>query len=234
LVLSIGLVAMAKLGSFRGNTGKPGLQRGRIRDEARRVAGAGERPLEPDFARKVLTRVNVVGASGSGKSTFAKQLASQLDLPMIEMDALFWNPNWTESTDEEFFSRLRSALARPAWVLDGNYDRTVPIKWQDVTAVIWLDYSLSRTLLQGVKRAIFRAWTKTEIWPGTGNRESFRLTFFSKKSVLLWSLRSHGRLRIRYGERLADPAYAHIRFFHLRSPADARALLERVRPPSAA
>jgi hypothetical protein len=175
-----------------------------------------------------LARINVVGASGSGKSTFAKQLASKLELPVIEMDALFWNPNWSESSDEVFFARLRSALAHPRWVLDGNYDRTLPIKWRDVSAVVWLDYSLPRTLLQGFKRALFRAWTRVELWPGTGNRESFRATFFSKKSVLLWSLRSHGRLRVRYGERMSDPAYAHITFYRLRSPAEAQAFLSRV------
>jgi hypothetical protein len=144
------------------------------------------------------------------------------------MDALFWNPHWSESPDDVFFARLRSALAHPRWVLDGNYDRTLAIKWRDVTAVVWLDYSLPRTLLQGLKRALFRAWTKTEIWPGTGNRESFRATFFSKKSVLLWSLQSHGRLRKRYGQRMTDPAYAHIRFFRLRNPAEGRGFLDQV------
>ena len=173
-------------------------------------------------------RVNVVGVSGSGKSTFAKQLAAKLDVPYVEMDALFWNPNWSESPDDVFFGRLRAALAQPRWVIDGNYDRTVPIKWERVTTVIWLDYSLTRTLLQGFKRAVFRAWTKPEIWPGTGNRESFRLTFFSKKSVLLWSLRSHAKLRTRYGERMRDPAYGHIVFYRLRSPAEAQAFLRAI------
>lgn len=194
------------------------------------VADTGEPAFEAKLVSETFARVNVVGASGSGKSTFAKQLAAKLELPMIEMDAVYWNPNWSEPTDEVFFERLRSALAHPRWVLDGNYDRTVPIKWQGVTAVIWLDYSLPRTLLQGLKRALFRAWTQVELWPGTGNRESFRGTFLSKKSVLLWSLRSHGKLRVRYGERMADPAFEQIRFYRLRSPAEARALLERLTP----
>ena len=188
--------------------------------------------FDPDFVNQVLARVNVVGTSGSGKSTFSKRLASKLELPSIEMDALFWNPRWSESPDEVFFARLRSALAEQRWVLDGNYDRTLPIKWQNVTAVIWLDYSLPRTLLQGIKRALFRAWTKTELWPGTGNRESFRGTFFSKKSVLLWSVRSHGRLRRRYGERIKDPAFSKIAFFRLQSPAEARDFLARVAKPN--
>ncbi len=192
------------------------------------MTGSSSAHRDPILANERLARINVVGTSGSGKSTFSKRLASELELPLIEMDALFWNPQWSESTDELFFARLRAALAHPRWVLDGNYDRTLPIKWQEVTAVIWLDYSLPRTLLQGVKRALFRAWTKEELWPGTGNRESFRASFFSKKSVLLWSHRSHGKLRKRYGERLTDPAYAQIAFYRFRSPAEAEGFLRQI------
>jgi adenylate kinase family enzyme len=39
-------------------------------------------------------RVNVKGSSGSGKSTFARELAAKLDLPYVELDALHHGPNW--------------------------------------------------------------------------------------------------------------------------------------------
>jgi len=47
-------------------------------------------------------RVNVKGISGSGKSTFAVELARRLELPYIELDALHHGPNWSEPTAEEF------------------------------------------------------------------------------------------------------------------------------------
>ncbi|MCG8379852.1 MAG: (d)CMP kinase, partial [Proteobacteria bacterium] len=68
-------------------------------------------------------RINVVGSSGSGKSTVAKKLAARINAPYVELDALNWKPNWTESTDDELFPDLESALAGDAWVLDGNYTR---------------------------------------------------------------------------------------------------------------
>ena len=49
-------------------------------------------------------RINVIGTSGSGKSSFSKRLAEKLDVPYIELDALHWKPNWTESTDEELIT----------------------------------------------------------------------------------------------------------------------------------
>ena len=56
-------------------------------------------------------RINVIGTSGSGKSTLAKRIAEKLDIPYIELDELFWKPNWTESTDEEFFPKVARAVS---------------------------------------------------------------------------------------------------------------------------
>ena len=118
-------------------------------------------------------RVNVIGTSGSGKSSFAKQLTGALRIPYLEMDRLYWKPNWQEPKDEAFFSLLEQALSGDAWVLDGNYTRTTHIKWQRADLVIWIDYSLLLTVYRVIKRSILRAWTKQELWPGTGNCESF-------------------------------------------------------------
>ena len=57
-------------------------------------------------------RINVIGTSGSGKSTFSKRIAKKLNIPYIELGALFGNANWTESTDEEFFQKYKKLLSR--------------------------------------------------------------------------------------------------------------------------
>ncbi|WP_313520127.1 hypothetical protein [Pseudomonas sp.] len=164
-------------------------------------------------------RINVVGTSGSGKSTFARRLAHQLDLPYVEMDALFWRPDWQESDDQSFFARLQRALAQPGWVLDGNYNRTTAMKWQRVEMIVWIDYSFIRTLYQAISRALRRSFSGEELWPGTGNRESFRRSFLSRNSILLWTLKNFRSNRRRYAEAFADPRLAHIQRVRLRSPA---------------
>ena len=113
-----------------------------------------------------IQKINVIGTSGTGKSTFSKRLAHALNYPCIEMDKVFWEPNWKWPTDENFFSDLKAYLNQDTWVLDGNYTRTVPIKWEKVDLIIWLDYSFTRTLLQAIKRAIHRSLTKEELWEG--------------------------------------------------------------------
>ncbi len=48
--------------------------------------------------------INVVGTSGSGKSTLARRTAHRLGLPWIELDRLYWRPNWQGTPDEAFFA----------------------------------------------------------------------------------------------------------------------------------
>ncbi len=174
-----------------------------------------------------MKKINVIGTSGSGKSTIAKELSKRLNYPYIEMDAVFWGKNWSEPPDEIFFKNLRQALERESWVLDGNYTRSMPIKWQKVDTVVWVDYNFARTLYQAVSRAINRIITQKELWPGTGNRESFKM-LFSKDSIVLWTIKTYHKNRIKYLKAMKDEQYKHIHFIHLRSPKESREFLNKV------
>ncbi|MEG1210185.1 MAG: adenylate kinase [Leclercia sp.] len=175
-------------------------------------------------------KINIIGTSGSGKTTLARQIADELALPCIEMDRLFWRPDWQGTPDDVFFSKLEMALsASPGWVLDGNYNRTRALKWRDVDCVVWVDCGFTRTLWQAVTRAATRAWTQQELWPDTGNRESFRRSFFSRESILIWTIKTWRSNRARYLADMQNPAYAHIRFVRITSRQQADALIAELR-----
>ncbi|WP_413612733.1 adenylate kinase [Bdellovibrio sp. HCB-110] len=176
-----------------------------------------------------ISRINVVGTSGSGKSTLSKEIAEVLAFPYVEMDKVFWKPNWEQPSDEEFFLKLENALAKEQWVLDGNYTRTIPIKWRKINLVVWVDYSFSRTLYQAVRRAFKRSWRKDELWEGTGNRESFRKSFFSKDSIIWWTITTYAKVKLKYEEMLVNPHFSHIKFVRLRSHGDAEEFLNSLR-----
>lgn len=174
-------------------------------------------------------RINIVGTSSSGKTTFGKSLSAVLGINYIEMDEIFWGPDWYWPSDEEFFSNLRKVLKNnDAWILDGNYTRTIPIKWENVELVIWLDYSFNRTLLQALKRSIIRSFTKEELWVGTGNRESFKKSFFSKDSIILWTVKTHKNVRRKYEKFMNDTNYSSIKFLQLRSPKESKNFLKNL------
>ena len=111
-------------------------------------------------------RINVVGTSGSGKSTFAKSIAKKINAPYVQMDEIFWKPNWKESCDEEFFSKVEVVVSTDRWILDGNYKRTIPIKWKRVQMVVYLDLPfhvvlyriIKRSLLRGIRKKRAMAW----------------------------------------------------------------------------
>ncbi|MEM8766099.1 MAG: adenylate kinase [Pseudomonadota bacterium] len=163
----------------------------------------GAAPLPAYEVLNRAKRINVVGTAGSGKSTFARRLAELKGLPCVEMDALFWKPQWTEATDAEFFPKLESALAGESWVLDGNYSRSRPIKWSRVEVVVFIDLPFLQTIGRVTARTLRRCLSGNEVWRGTGNRETFGQSFFSSDSVVWWAIQNHRSNR----ERYLDPEY---------------------------
>lgn len=160
-------------------------------------------------------RINIVGTSGSGKSTAGKLIARKLGYPYVELDELQWKPNWTESAEKELLSNLERSLEGESWVLDGNYSRTVPIKWKRVQLVVWLDLPYWLILYQVIVRTVRRSVTKEELW--AGNRETLKKAFFERDSIILWCLTNLGKVRTQYLAAMNDPRYSHIRFIRIRS-----------------
>lgn len=178
-------------------------------------------------------KINIIGTSGSGKSTLARRIAAELAIPYIEMDRLYWRPNWQGTEDDALWSRLENTLAATEdWVLDGNYNRTRPVKWRNVDLVVWVDYGFARTLYQAVSRAFRRAWHKQELWPGTGNRESFRRSFFSRESIIIWTIKTWRSNRERYEADMRNPQYDHIRFVRITRRQDAETLIVSLKAQS--
>jgi adenylate kinase family enzyme len=154
--------------------------------------------LNPQFRR-----INVVGTSGAGKTTTAQQIARRLGLPHVELDALHWDPNWTEAPLDVFRQRVAQALAGEAWVVDGNYSKARDLVWSRVELVVWLDYSLPVIMRQVVWRTLRRTLTGEELW--SGNRERFRESFFTRDSVVWWALTTYRSRRAKYRAVFARP-----------------------------
>ncbi|MFX1343533.1 MAG: adenylate kinase [Promethearchaeota archaeon] len=173
-------------------------------------------------------RINVVGTSNSVKIIFSKRLFNILSVPHIEMDGLFWGPNWYPSSYEDFCSKLRLALKGDSLILDGNYTRTIPVKRKRVTTIIWLDFSFPRILYQAIIRATKRIITREELWSGTGNRETLR-ALFSKNSIVFYAIISHRRVRKKYEALIKSDYYSNIQFIRLRSPKQFKLFLNRVK-----
>ncbi len=172
------------------------------------------------------SRIVIVGAAGCGKTTTARQLARILGLPHVELDALYWQPNWVSAELEPFRQGVAQALSGPRWVTGANYSKAIDVIWGSATTVVWLDYALPVILWQLTGRTLKRIITREALW--NGNRETLRGTFMSKDSILLWSIKSFTRQRQRYPRFFALPEYAHLQVIHLRSRKETGEWLQRL------
>lgn len=165
-----------------------------------------------------MERINVVGTSCSGKTTLARDLAERLSLPYVELDALFWGPDWMPVPDEVFRERVAAAAAGDRWVIDGSYSVIRHITWARAETVVWLDYPMPTVLSRWARRTVRRIRSGEEFWPGTGNRESIG-NALRRDGLLWWILRTHRPRRRRTLEAIRQRP--ELRVIRLRSPAAA-------------
>ena len=123
-----------------------------------------------------MKRIVIIGCSGSGKSTLACQLGEKLNLPVVHLDRLFWKSGWQESTAEEFDAKLTVELEKSQWIMDGNFNRTIPARLAKCDTVIYLDYNRFVCLL-GVICRVFKSYGKTRPDMGDGCPERFDWEF---------------------------------------------------------
>lgn len=179
--------------------------------------------FEARWAIRPPQRIMIVGSCGSGKSTLAEQLGQLLELPAQDIDELYWLPGWRGRSDAELRAALQAFVAQDAWALAGNYSRTQDVTWPRAELVIWLDLPLNLVFRRVFKRCL-RRWYRREVICN-GNRESLRMTFLSRESLLLWLLRSYHRQRRQY---LARRRTSPLPMLRLRSPAEVARLRERL------
>jgi adenylate kinase family enzyme len=169
-----------------------------------------------------MRRILIVGNSGGGKSTLARQLGDKLGLPVVHLDILYWKPGWVQSDDTAFRARVAEALKGPAWICDGNftssYDQRMPL----ADTIIWIEQPRLLCLVRAVRRIFaYRGRVRPDM--AEGCREQFDPDFYrfiwtfdrEKKPQLEAAIAAHG---------------AQARLIRLRSDREIAAFLESAAP----
>lgn len=172
-------------------------------------------------------RISVVGATGSGKTTLAEEIAQRLGYRHIELDSLHWEPNWDEAPIDIFRARVEQALIGDGWTIDGNYSKVRDIIWQRADTIVWLDYPLPIIFWRLGWRTFKRIVTRERLW--NGNHETWRAVF-GRESLFLWVLESRPRHRREYPLKFQQLEFAHLHVVHLHSPSETEEWLETVAP----
>lgn len=174
------------------------------------------------------TRVIVVGTTSSGKSTLAEKLAKKLDFEFVELDSLYWQPNWVGTPDEEFAAKVDDATRGDRWVVAGNYSRTRPITWPRAQVIIWLDYALPIVFWRLITRTIRRTWTKELLWGTNVDRFWIHFKLWSDESLVKWLFKTYWRRKREIPAFFEMLEYQHLELFHFKTPKETECWLEEV------
>lgn len=135
-------------------------------------------------------RILIFGCGGSGKSTLARKLGAMTGIPVIHLDQLYWRPGWQHVNEDEFDLLLIAELLKDNWIIDGNFNRTLPLRLEYSDIVIYLD--LSRlTCLQSVIKRVIKNLGRTRPDMGTDCPEKIDLEFLS----WIWNYNKKNRSR---------------------------------------
>ena len=97
-------------------------------------------------------KVLVIGSGGAGKSTLARQIAELSGLPLVHLDRLYWHSGWRPTEDGEWDAVIESLIRQDAWVMDGNYGRTLARRLAACDTVVFLDRSRWLCLWRAIAR----------------------------------------------------------------------------------
>lgn len=101
-----------------------------------------------------MQRVLIIGSAGAGKSTLARKLGEVTALPVVHLDAQFWQPGWKETPREIWTERVAELVRGERWIMDGNYGGTMVERMHAADTVVLLALSRWLCLYRVLSRSI--------------------------------------------------------------------------------
>jgi adenylate kinase family enzyme len=151
-------------------------------------------------------------------------LARTHGLKDIELDALHWEAGWQGADPEVFRQRLIRALSGDGgFVVHGNYGKVRDLTWGSCDVVVWLDYPRWIVMARVFRRTVLRLVRREVLW--RGNRETFRKSFLSRDSILVWAWTTFRRRSREYRALVRACPYPVRVILRVRHPRDARILV---------
>ena len=135
-----------------------------------------------------MERILIIGCGGSGKSTLARQLSEKLNMPVIHLDKIWWRPGWEHISREEFTDIILREMEKPQWIMDGNFNHTLPMRLERCDTVVYLDFNRIACLC-GVFKRIVTTHGKVRPDMGEGCPERFDWEFLQ----WVWNFNKNNR-----------------------------------------
>lgn len=168
-----------------------------------------------------MKRILIIGNTGAGKTTFARELSQKLTLPLVHLDKLYWCGHWEHHNREDFDRLLQAELEKSEWIIDGNYNRTLPHRLKYCDTVFFFDFS-PLACLWGITKRVIQNYGKTREDMGGECPE-----YFDKKKIELYKnlFKYNKNNRARYYEMLVN---ADVRVIVFKNRKDVKRYLQKI------
>ena len=131
-----------------------------------------------------MDRVMVWGTnSGSGKSTFARQLGERIGVEPTHLDRIAWKPGWVVAPDEEIRAKISEVLPRARWILEGSYSRHLfHERLQHADTVVFFDVNRFVCFYNALQRRFqYRGKSRPDMGEGCAEKFDFEFAWW-----ILW------------------------------------------------
>ena len=128
-------------------------------------------------------KIAVIGNCGAGKTTFCRELGRTLDLEVVHLDQHYWRSNWQRPPKDEWQRIQTELLAKPEWIIDGNYHSSFHLRFPVATDIIFFDFPRWLCLWRALTRR-FKYHKKTR--PDLGGRNVEQLNWPYLKWILTY------------------------------------------------
>ena len=172
---------------------------------------------------KLGRRICIYGRGG--KASLSRALGDLTGLPVIELDAVFWLPNWIERDSDEMLELVRGRIegSSDGWIIDGNYSKIRPHILPMADTVIWLNLPTWSVTLRIIKRTIFNLLRRRRI---CGDNYESIFNAIAPSSVIWFNAFGGKRSQRRVGEALRTVEF-DANVYEIRSYSELRGLYRR-------
>jgi len=137
-----------------------------------------------------MKRVLVIGSGGSGKSTFSRKLGEVTGLPVVHLDKLYWHAGCVKTEEDEWKRIVAREIARPEWIMDGNFGGTRAMRMAAADTIVMLDLPRLTCMYSILERTLtYREGSRPDM--ADGCRERFDPEFI----LWVWNYPREGKRR---------------------------------------